>query len=150
MQIDHPATPGHAQRGVSMIETLIVIAILGIATSMAIPIYQIYTIRAQIAQGLALSKPVSNALTAFHHNKGAFPADNTAADLLPPGNYGSKYVESISIAGPVIEIRFGNRAHSHILGRSLTLTANSNAGSVSFRCSSGGAIQDDHLPPACR
>ena len=133
-----------------MIETLIVIAIIGIATTMAIPIYQIYTIRAQIGQGLVLAQPHKNAMTTFHQTNGAFPENNSVADLLSPDAYGSKYVASISVAGPVVEIRFGNQANPHILGRSVTVTANPTAGSVSWICTSGGTISDDHMPPACR
>ena len=133
-----------------MIEILVVIAIIGIATTLAIPIFQIYIIRAQIAQGLTLSAAHKLAVTAYHHDNGAFPADNSTAKLSPPGAYAGKYVESISVAGPVVSIQFGNQANPQIKDRIVTLTASGMSGSVHWTCSSGGAIQDDHMPPACR
>jgi len=133
-----------------MIELLIVVAIIGIATTMAIPIYQIYTIRAQVAQGLVLSASHKLAVTAFHHDHGAFPADNSAARLAPPDAYAGKYVDSISVAGAVVSIQYGNQANPRISGRIVTLTASDILGSVKWICTSGGTIQDDHMPPACR
>lgn len=133
-----------------MIETLIVIAIIGIATTLAIPLYQVYTIRAQVAQGLVASGQHKTAITAYFDSYGNYPIDNATAELAPPDAYSSKYIDSIAVDGAVISIHFGNRAHQQINGRSVTLTANDFQGSVHWTCSSGGSIPDDHLPPACR
>ena len=138
------------ERGASIIEILIVVAIIGIATTLAIPMYQIYTIRAQLAQGLVLSGTHKLAVAAFHHDNGAFPANNTEASLAPPDDYASKYIESISIDGAVVSIEYGNKAHEQIAGRIVALTANRIQGSVQWTCSSDGAIPDAHMPPACR
>ena len=143
------AVPGH-QRAASIIEVLIVVAIIGIATTLAIPMYQVYTIRAQVSQGLVLSATHKIAIAAFHHDHGAFPTDNTAANLSTPGSYATKYVASISVDGAEVEIEYGNSAHQQLAGRKVTLTANEIQGSVHWSCSSGGSIPDDHLPPACR
>jgi type IV pilus assembly protein PilA len=146
----HANMAASRQRGVSMIELLIVVAIIGIATTMAIPVYQIYTIRAQVAQGLVLSAPHKLALTTYNNANGAFPADNFAAKLAAPDAYAGKYVESISVAGAIVSIRYGNQANPQINGRIVTLTASNLSGSVKWTCTSGGAIVDDHMPPACR
>lgn len=138
------------ERGVSIIETLIVVAVIGIATTLAIPMYQIYTIRAQISQGLVLSGTHKLAVASFHHDNGAFPANNAHVSLAPPTDYASNYVASISIDGAEVAIQYGNKAHQQITGRTVTLSASDIVGSVQWSCSSGGAIPDDQMPPACR
>ena len=138
------------QQGFTLIELMIVVAIIGVLASVAIPAYQRYTIRAQIAEGLSLSGPFKPAIVEFHNNNGAFPTDNTAAGLEAPGEYAGKYVSSVAVNGPVVSIQYGNSANAQINGRILTLTAIRNFGSVSWDCSSGGVIPDEYLPPACR
>ena len=77
----------NAQRGFTLIELMIVVAIIGILAMIAIPAYQNYIIRAQIAEGLALSDTVKVAVADFHDQSGAFPANNSDAALGPPTNY---------------------------------------------------------------
>jgi len=139
-----------AQQGFTLIELMIVVAIIGILAAIAIPAYQRYTIRAQVAEGLSLSGPFKTAIAEFHNNNGAFPTDNVAAGLSAPGDYAGRYVSSVTVNGPVVSIQYGNSANAQINGRIVTLTAIDNLGSVGWDCSSGGAILDELLPPACR
>jgi len=138
------------QQGFTLIELMIVVAIIGVLASVAIPAYQRYTIRAQVAEGLSLSGPFKPAIVEFYNNNGAFPTDNTAAGLEAPGEYAGKYVSSVTVNGPVVSIQYGNNANAQINGRILTLTAIGNLGSVGWDCSSGGVILDEYLPTACR
>ena len=75
------------QHGYTLIELMIVVAIIGILSVIALPAYQAYTIRAQVAEGLNISAPLKNSVATYAINRGAFPADNTSAGLLPPNNY---------------------------------------------------------------
>lgn len=138
------------QQGFTLIELMIVVAIIGILASMAIPAYQTYTIRAQVAEGLNISGPVQNAVAEYRLEYGVFPADNTAAAADIATAYRGKYVSSITIAGAVVSIQYGNDANGQINGQTLELTAISNAGSVEWSCATGGVIPTGYLPAACR
>lgn len=138
------------QQGFTLIELMIVVAIIGILASMAIPAYQTYTIRAQIAEGLQIAGPIQHAIAEFNVDHGDFPADNDEAAIYPPSEYSSSFVSTISVADDVIAIEFGNEAHADISGETVTLTATPMGGSLRWQCASGGVIPDNYLPGVCR
>ncbi len=139
-----------AQQGFTLIELMIVVAIIGILASLAMPAYQTYSIRAQIAEGYNMLGPIKNAVAEYDMDYGNFPADNTEAALNAPAVYRSKFVSSISVAGPVISITYGNQANSEISGETVTLTASRNNGSYRWSCATGGVIPRNYLPSICR
>ncbi len=139
-----------AEQGFTLIELMIVVAIIGILAMIAIPAYQNYVIRAQVAEGLALSDTVKVAVAEYHEQTGTFPANNSDAALGVPTNYTGSYVDSISVTGAVISIQYGNGANSQINGETVTITAVSNPGSLEWVCATGGTISETHLPTSCR
>jgi type IV pilus assembly protein PilA len=138
------------QQGFTLIELMIVVAIIGILASLAIPAYQSYTIRAQISEGLNLAGPLKNTIATLYNENGTFPADNTEAALETPGSYAGNYVSSMTINNGLIEILYGNQANAQIHGQTVTLTAIPNDGSVGWDCASGGFILNEYLPTSCK
>jgi type IV pilus assembly protein PilA len=139
------------QQGFTLIELMIVVAIIGILAAIAIPAYQDYTIRAQVSEGLNLSGGAKAAVTEYFQDRGAMPTNNTLAGLAQPTEIQGKYVESVTVgASGVITVDYGNEAHTVIAPNSIRMTpSTAQAGSVQWDCDSA-AIENKHLPAACR
>ena len=138
------------QEGVTLIELMIVVAIIALLSALAIPAYTDYSIRAQIAEGLTLAGSARTAVTEYYQSRSSFPTDNAEAGLVDAGEISGKYVASVSAGGAFITILFGNDANTQINGQTITLTAIDNLGSISWDCASTGFIQLKHLPRVCR
>jgi type IV pilus assembly protein PilA len=104
------------QKGFTLIELMIVVAIIGILAAIAIPAYQDYTIRSQVTEGLNLAAAVKAGVSETFANTGAWPLDNTAAGgnnaTLPSG----KYVTQVVVATGTIKISYGNQANAALVG----------------------------------
>ncbi len=139
------------QQGFTLIELMIVVAIIGILAAIAIPAYQDYTVRAQVSEGLNLGGGAKTAVTEYFQDRGAWPANNTQAGLdATPTNISGKYVASVTVASNVITVLYGNSAHTALLsGKSIRLTGANPGGSITWTCDSGD-LPDKHLPAACR
>jgi type IV pilus assembly protein PilA len=129
------------QKGFTLIELMIVIAIIGILAAIAIPAYQNYTIRAQVTEGLSLSDPYKTAIAEFYQNNGTFPSGvsaNGSATTIPMGvNTVGKYVSAVTVvAGGNIEITYsGTQVNQKIKGDVLYIQPGTDLnGDVSWVC----------------
>ncbi len=138
------------QQGFTLIELMIVVAIIGILAAIAIPAYQDYTIRAQVSEGLTLSSGAKSAVSEYFMDRGVWPTNNVQAGLADKHDIICKYTEHVSVGGNVIEIKYGYDVHNAIFDQKITLTGVDNAGCISWTCASSGVIQAKHLPAACR
>jgi len=141
------------QQGFTLIELMIVVAIIGILAAIAIPAYQDYTIRAQVSEGLNLSGGAKAAVTEYFQDRGTMPADNDTAGLADDDEIVGKYVESVGVEDGVITVTFDSDtldAHATLNGNAILLTpVTANAGAVAWACT-GSGIENKHLPAACR
>ena len=139
------------QQGFTLIELMIVVAIIGILAAIAIPAYQDYTIRSQVSEGLSLGDGAKTAVAEYFTNWGGFPANNATAGLAGAASITGKYVTQVAVANGLITATYGNDAHANIAGDTLQLSpiAAANAGSVEWRCKSA-TIEPKYLPSACR
>ncbi len=139
------------QKGFTLIELMIVVAIIGILAAIAIPAYQDYTIRAQVSEGLNLTGACKVAVTEFYQDSGAFPTTNADAGLEAAANIMGKYTTQVAVgAGGACSATYGNDANANITGAILTMTPLDNAGSVSWLCAGDATLVAKWLPAACR
>ena len=115
----------HIQKGFTLIELMIVVAIIGILAAIAIPAYQDYTIRSQVTEGLNLAGSVKAAVAESFAQTGEWPDDNLDAGIVDASNNAvvpsGKYVTSVEIANGTINITYGEQANSKILNGVLSL-----------------------------
>jgi type IV pilus assembly protein PilA len=154
-----------AQQGFTLIELMIVVAIIGILAAIAIPAYQDYTVRSQVTEGLNLSSEIETGAAEYYANAGSFPTTLSQAGLAsaPTG----KYVTGVTFVTGAIQVTYGNQANSKVAAGTLGITpyldnnqdiiwvcgnhtnptGTSLAGGVSKPTTS---IADRYLPQTCR
>ena len=138
------------QQGFTLIELMIVVAIIGILAAIAIPAYQDYTIRAQVSEGLNLAGGAKAAVTEYSQDRGTFPITNVQAGVSTDTDIEGKYVTKVTVGtSGVVTVTYGNDAHALITNDTLLMTPTNNTGSVSWLCTST-TIDNKHLPAACR
>lgn len=110
------------QTGFTLIELMIVVAIIGILAAMAVPMYQDYTIRTQVTEGLTLAAEVKAAIVTFNAMRGNLPDSNETAGVAEADSITGNYVTSVAIGdNGAITITYGNRANEVIKDKTLGL-----------------------------
>ena|SRR5690554_1335290 len=138
------------QQGFTLIELMIVVAIIGILAAVALPAYQDYTARSQMSEALSLASGARTAVTEFYTNEGQFPSNNTSAGLAQAAQIAGKYVASVTVSGGTITSKMQATGVSQgIQGKTMVLSAMTSAGSVDWVCKSGD-VDDKYLPTSCR
>ena len=127
-----------SQRGFTLIELMIVVAIIGILASIAIPAYQDYTVRAQMVEAFSLASELKSAVQDFRKERGRMPHNNREAGLPEPDKLIGNYVRRIEVGDGALHITMGNHANKNILDRVVTLqplvVTGSPASPMSWRC----------------
>ena len=138
------------QKGFTLIELMIVVAIIGILGAIALPAYQDYTIRAQVSEGLSLADAARTAVAESYMRTGEMPADNATAGLPPATNLTGNYVSAIEVYSGDVYIIYGNQANSLIQDSAIVLSPGVDAqGNVTWSCGSED-IPEKQLPRFCR
>lgn len=141
------------QKGFTLIELMIVIAIIGILAALAIPAYQDYIARTQMTEALNLAGGQKSAVTEYHADKGSFPTSNTEAGIAAASQIKGNYVKSVSIGanGVITATMKGSGISQDIQGATLTLTPTAQtatAGSYEWTCAA--SVSNKFLPATCR
>ncbi|HGO9395768.1 TPA: pilin [Neisseria meningitidis] len=159
------------QKGFTLIELMIVIAIVGILAAVALPAYQDYTARAQVSEAILLAEGQKSAVTEYYLNHGIWPGDNSSAGVATSTDIKGKYVEKVEVKnGVVTATMLSSNVNNEIKGKKLSLWAKRQAGSVKWFCGqpvtrdnadADDAVKADtaandkkidtkHLPSTCR
>ncbi|HFC7142249.1 TPA: pilin [Neisseria meningitidis] len=161
------------QKGFTLIELMIVIAIVGILAAVALPAYQDYTARAQVSEAILLVEGQKSAVTEYYLNHGKWPANNSSAGVATSANIKGKYVEKVEVKNGVVTAEMkSSGVNKEIQGKKLSLWAKRQDGSVKWFCgqpvqrananganndevtaatgNSNNGINTKHLPSTCR
>ncbi|HEZ6589629.1 TPA: pilin [Neisseria meningitidis] len=161
------------QKGFTLIELMIVIAIVGILAAVALPAYQDYTARAQVSEAILLAEGQKSAVTEYYLNHGIWPSDNSAAGVASSSTIKGKYVKEVTVKNGVVTATMASSGvNKEIQGKKLSLWAKRQDGSVKWFCgqpvtrtdnnaanddgvtaatdANGKQIDTKHLPSTCR
>ncbi|MBG8730058.1 pilin [Neisseria meningitidis] len=157
------------QKGFTLIELMIVIAIVGILAAVALPAYQDYTARAQVSEAILLAEGQKSAVTEYYLNHGEWPGDNSSAGVATSSEIKGKYVKSVEVKNGVVTAQMASsNVNNEIKGKKLSLWAKRQNGSVKWFCgqpverndtatatdvaAANGTdkIDTKHLPSTCR
>ncbi|HGH6826022.1 TPA: pilin [Neisseria meningitidis] len=123
------------QKGFTLIELMIVIAIVGILAAVALPAYQDYTARAQVSEAILLAEGQKSAVTEYYLNHGIWPGDNSSAGVATSSKIKGKYVKEVTIAnGVVTATMLSSGVNNEIKDKKLSLWAKRQDGSVKWFC----------------
>lgn len=137
-----------SQKGFTLIELMIVVAIIGILAAVAIPAYQDYVVRSKVTEGLNLAGGAKSRVEETRIGLGSFPATHASYGLANPASISGNNVASVQVgAGGTITVTYSNDAA--LTGRTITLSPSVSGGSIRWTCT-GGNVLPRFRPANCR
>jgi len=136
----------NVQQGFTLIELMIVVAIIGILAAVAIPAYQDYTTRAKITEGIGLASGAKASVSEYRISRAPnWPNNNTSAGVTSPN---TQYVTSLAVANSTITVTF--KADAGVTaGSTIVFNGSMQGGSVGWTCT-GGDVAPQYRPANCR
>ncbi|XBD47293.1 pilin [Acinetobacter thermotolerans] len=138
------------QKGFTLIELMIVVAIIGILAAIAIPAYQDYIARSQVTEAVTLASGQKGAVTEVKSNTGAWPSDNATAGIAAASEITGKYVAQVAVgaSGVITATMNSSGVSTPVASGKIILTPSETNGSYTWVCTS--SLSAKYLPAACR
>ena len=143
------------QKGFTLIELMIVVAIIGILAAIALPAYQDYTARAQMSEAMVLADGQKGAVTEYYADKGVFPISNTSAGIAAATDISGKYVAQVAVgtSGVITAAMKADNVADGVKSANIVLRPTAGEGSISWSCTAtkdGASLAGKYVPAACR